>query len=72
MNPTIIATYPKGIVSEGSFKLVAAYIMYWVNKANRTTRKKANMSLASIYSNSMVGASKLDKIEQSVIWPIYE
>lgn len=48
MNPTIIATYPRGIVKEGSFKLVAAYIMYWVIKAKKTTKEKANISLKSI------------------------
>ena len=43
-----MATYPSGIVKEGSFKLVAAYIMYCVNRAKRSTKKKANINLKSI------------------------
>ena len=48
IKPIIIATYPRGMVREGSLRLVEAKIMYWAISASKTTRKKASINLMSI------------------------
>lgn len=48
MNPIMMAIYPKGMVREGSLRLVETKIMYWAISASKTTKKKANKKLRSI------------------------